>query len=152
MLLPCGITGFDPVPEVGRVPSLRDFRADCWQIAITLNAKVENREPEPYTSFVSQMLIWPDTSVVVLLNNNYPVLAFCQPFKTGTLEFEFIDNAKVSELFVGVGNYEIWGKEILDLPVQNEMCKELGPSEKRRVDYFWSGRTRVGDVVFNHWD
>ena len=152
MLLPCGVTGFDLVPAGCRVPSLREFRSDCWHVAIALDAKVEDREKEAYTSFVSQMLVWPDTSLVLLLNNNYPILALCQPFKVGTVEFEFVHNARVSELFFELGKYEIWAKDALDLPIRNEMCKELGPSEKRRVEYFWSGRTRVGDVVFNHWD
>ena len=157
MILPRGITGFDlgvdAVATAATVPGLREFRADCWQVAIQLNAKVENCKTEKCASFVSHLLVWPDAAIVVLLSNSYPVLALCQSFQAGTIAFEFVDNARVTELFSELGEYDIWTKDTLDLPLKNEMWKELGPSEKRRVKYFRKGvPKRVGDVVFSHWD
>ena len=154
MLLRRGVTGFDSPAYGIAVPGLREFRADCWHVAISFNAKVEHRDPVlPSTSFVSQVLVGPNSSFVILLNNSLPIDGLCQPYEPGTVEFAFVDNEKIAGLFSEFGKYEIWSKSVLDLPVTNEMCAELGPSEKRRMDYFRiPGRTRVGDVVYNHWD
>jgi hypothetical protein len=154
MLLPRGVTGFDSPVDGIAVPGLREFRADCWHVAISVNAKVEHCDPVlPYTSFVSQVLVRPDSTVVILLNNSLPIVGLCLPYEFGALAFEFVDNERIVSLFTEIGKYELWSKSVLDLPITNEMCAELGPSEKRQLDYFRiPGRTRVGDVVYNNWD
>jgi hypothetical protein len=154
MLLPRGVTGFATPEEGVNRPGLRDFRADCWQVALALNAKVENRETRICTSFESHMLVWPDSALVVLLNNTLPILALCQPYPDGTVTFDFTDNEKVADLFEQIGKYEIWRKQDLDAPLTDEMCERLGAAEKRELKYWRHGwhTMRVGDVVFNHWD
>ena len=153
LLLPRGVTGFAEAVEGTTVPDLRGFRADCWHVARNLKAKVEDVEMWPPSSFVAQALIWPESAIVVLLNQTVPILGFCEPFKPGTGQFEFIDNEKAAGVFAEFGKYEIWSKNVLDLHIRKEMCDALGPSEKRRWKYFRKGvQKRVGDVVFNHWD
>jgi hypothetical protein len=153
MLLPRGVTGFDS-PEAGIiVPSLREFRADCWQVALALGAKAENREQELCTSFVSQTIVWPDYSLIVLLNTSHPILALCKPFEPGTIAFEFTDNEKVMERFSEFQRYDVWRQKNLSKLFVNKMGKQLGPTENEKLNYFRKGiAKRIGDVIFNHWD
>jgi hypothetical protein len=153
MRFPLGVTGLGP-PHDSSSPSLRQFRADCWQVARALDAKVEDLEPNAISNFESQALVRPDLSVVILLNKFVPIVGLCKPFEFGTVVFEYIDHKKVADGFLKTGRYEVWTRERLELLVKDEMWEGLLESEQRHLKYWrkYQNGMRVGDLVFNHWD
>jgi hypothetical protein len=152
MRFPRGVTGFAPAMET--FTDARQFRADCFDVARNLNAKVRNREIDFWKSYVAQDLVWPDLALVVLLNKAVPIIGFCQVFEPGTLDFEFLDHERVAAQFLEQKRYELWNKAQLDSFVTDEMFEDLIEPEQRHAKYWrkYHRPMRVGDVVFNYWD
>ena len=154
MHFPRGVTVYGPAIEKVTSPDMPQFRADCWSVARNLKAKVENCDPDPFKSYDAQILVWPDTSIVVVLNKVVPILAFCELFEPLTSVLKFIDHGKAAAEFLDMKAYEVWSKDQLELLVTDEMFEDLIPSEQRHVKYWRKCHRpmRVGDVVFNYWD
>ena len=116
-----------------------------------MGADVKNHEWQQYTNFVYQSLVWPDSSVVVLLNLKVPIIGFCMPIELPGDRLEFLDNGRVATAFSEFDKYQITSKSDLNVPLKNEMTSDLGPIELKMVKYF-GNNLRVGDVIFNAWD
>lgn len=158
MILPRGITGSN-VPKGHALCDADEFRAHCWQAAIALKGRVEDRRQEldsTFTSFMTQVIVLPEHEVTVLLNKVYPWVGFCRPLEPGDCWLEFVDPIPLTTSFAAIVQYLILSQRELDQPVTKAMCTELGAAELQSLKY-WSklaghGKLRVGEVIFNFWD
>jgi hypothetical protein len=143
-----GITGFDFPNELC---DLRAFRTCCHVAARTAGARLlEIKEPSIGCNYALARFVFSDSAVVALLNEVYPVLAFANCPLEWEVLFAYVDSPNLAEVFATYGQYTVVSSEELNCALTLDMCKDLSPSELKRVRYFRP--QRVGDVIFNYWD
>jgi hypothetical protein len=152
--LPRGITGFGHVDDPPLpVCDFYAFRGHCHTAARLVGAQVLTIEPpgrRVSTSFAQALLDFADSSVAVLLNAHFPVIAFAAPLVEGETCARFCEAPLLAAVFRQFGLYEMPNVAELEAPMTLEVCRHLAPTEMDQVTH-WRPR-RVGDVVFNFWD
>jgi hypothetical protein len=157
MELERGITGIQGRKDHSPEPPLSDlkaFRSRCHVAARIVGAKIQSiqdpREAAKLCNYAMARFEFSDCVVAVLLNLIHPIVAFAKYPVEGQIIFEYIDHASLAQAFRTFGEYAVATGEELSRPLVREMCKELSPTELKRVGYFRPAR--VGDVIFNYWD
>lgn len=156
MILPRGITGFN-VPKRHHGPDRRGFLADCWQAAVGLRGRVENRpQVADCVNFDAWRIVLPGGEVTALLNHFYPWVGFCRPREPGGLQLDFVQPGRFGAALADAGQYRVLTQEELIHPMTEPMAGELRKGERLQLKYWGDvagrGKLRVGDVVFNFWD
>lgn len=158
MILPRGVTGFD-VPKGHRGPDRRGFLADCWQAAIGLRGRVEDRPQVAEwvcVNFDAWRIVLPGGEVTALLNQFHPWVGFCRPLEPGSSHLDFVEAEAIGAALADWGRYRVLTQAELMSPMTETMVGELGKGErsqlKRWAKVAGRGGLRVGDVVFNFWD
>lgn len=152
MIILCsGITGFQPAPTVKE----NNFKQICYK---TLGSKViEFVGKEASQSFYECIVKMRDNRVHILLNSQYPFMAFTSARQVYTDSFPFINEPDLANSFKQ--HYKILHHVQLTEPliykqkgkkVIVENRNDLHKEELKQIAY-WEPKT-VGDVVFNYWD
>ncbi|WP_233880077.1 hypothetical protein [Virgibacillus halodenitrificans] len=152
MILLAGITGFQPAPSTKE----KDFKAICYS---SLDSDgVEFVETKGFVkNFYECVIKMKSKRVHALLNSQYPFIAFTSSRQVDELNFPFIDDVKLSNIFSPY--YEVLCFEQLNEPVRyHRQCKNiildnentLHQVELKQLAY-WKPKT-VGEIVFNYWD
>ena len=149
-----GIHGRNDPPTEPQFSDVRAFRSHCHLAARKVGARLRTIQGYTEAARVCNYAIarfeFPDSTVAVLLNAVHSVVAFAKWPAEGQGAFEYIDHPRLADAFQALGDYVIAPSEELNRPLVREMCKDLAPTEKKRVRYFRP--SRVGDVIFNYWD
>ncbi|MBP3951835.1 hypothetical protein [Bacillus suaedae] len=151
LILSSGITGFLPAPSVDE----KEFKQICYSLfgSKVLNY-IEYRTAENFYECVVQI---GDREVHVLLNGQYPLMAFTSKRELDVYYFPFINEPELSKMFEPY--YEILNLDQLSEPLNyikrgNKISMEndnsLHQDELKQI-IFWQPRS-VGEVVFNYWD
>jgi hypothetical protein len=158
MKLPFGITGLwdmrDPRRPPAR-PDVRIFRGHCYEAAHGIGARVLS-VTEPWhgnlpRSFSLGLLETPQETVAILLNLQYPFLAFAEPpLSRGFLVRRFRDYPVLADQFQIFGIYEILTMAEIEQPPTDDALSDLTKGERKEVRH-WQPR-HLGDVIFNFWD
>lgn len=152
MLILCsGITGFQPAPSVDE----SEFKQICYSL---FGSKVlDYIEDRTAKNFYECVVKVEDRIVHVLLNGQYPFIAFTSARELDVNYFSFINEPELSKMFKQyykvlncnqLGEpfrYIKKGKKII---VKNENSLHQGELEQL---VYWQPKT-VGEVVFNYWD
>lgn len=151
---------------------LKQFRADCYEVARTIHAKVlEVREGGQYRNYrLCRMQLreyhnCSSMNVTILLN--YNMLAFSS---TEDIPFVFFDVPLLQAAFESLQDevsafesleYEyVPGFESLEYEVLSKEYLETDPTEKHIADLsaeelkdyrYWTPN-QIGEIIFNHWD
>lgn len=152
MLILCsGITGFQPAPLIEE----NEFKQLCYSL---FGKKVlDFKEDRTVENFYECVIKVEDKRVHVLLNGQYPFLAFTSNRESNVHYFPFINEPELSKIFEH--HYKILSLNQLNEPlrytqkgkkiiVKNE--NTLHQDELEQLVY-WQPKT-VGEVVFNYWD
>ena len=151
LILRAGITGFQPAPSVNE----NKFKQICFN---SLGSKViDFVGKEASQSFYECIVKVRDKRIHILLNCQYPFMAFTSTRQLYTDYFPFIDEPEIAQPFKQY--YKILHPNQLNEPlsyiqkgekiiVKNE--NNLHQDELQQLAY-WEPKT-VGDVVFNCWD
>ncbi|MBD2536071.1 hypothetical protein H6G97_44845 [Nostoc flagelliforme FACHB-838] len=130
---------------------LKQFRADCYEVARTIHAKVlEVREGGQYRNYYlcrMQLREYHNCSsmnVTILLN--YHLLAFSS---TEDIPFVFFDVPLLQAAFESL-EYEVLSKEYLETDPTEEHVADLSAEELK--DYRYWTPNQIGQIIFNHWD
>lgn len=152
MLILCsGITGFQPAPAIDK----NQFKQICYS---TFGNQVSDFiANDKEKSFSECIIIMNDRTVHILLNNQYPLIAFTSARDIKEQFLPFIEK----QVFLKVFNqyYKVLSPDQLNEPliytqkgkkiiVKNE--NSLHQAELEQLLY-WNPKT-VGEVVFNYWD
>lgn len=145
--LPTGITrGIEPW-------GLKQFRADCYEVARTIHAKVlEVREGGHYKNYyLCRMQLreyhnYSSMNVVILRNDPYQMLAFSS---TEEIPFVFLNLPLLQVAFEAL-EYEVLSKEYLESDPTEQDIADLSAEELK--DYRYWRPSRIGEIIFNHWD
>jgi hypothetical protein len=154
MILQKGITGLswgNLQPQA--TSNYRAFRGHCYEAARESGAFIRSiLTPRSVMAcnYALAVFDFSDTSVAVLLNEVFPLLAFAVPPAEGQVLLEFVDFPKLAAEFERWGNYTILQAVELLEPLTREMYQELAPMEQKTIRYFRP--QRVGDVIYNCWD
>lgn len=163
-LLP-GVTGYciDEYPTPWRFPTVSYviFKTLCHTAGRMMNARVRMVEQQLYCNFWVCYFssIQPNRKYVILANDSYPFLAFCQMpmgLKEGEQGFEpfsskpFIEPPELKEAFRQVSDWIIVPLDVLTMPVASADMSRLNVFERRMVKHFET--ERVGDIIFNCYD
>ncbi|MFD1851350.1 hypothetical protein [Oceanobacillus bengalensis] len=151
LILRSGITGFQPAPSVEEL----EFKQICY--SLFGSKALDYTEDETAKNFYECILKVKDKKVHVLLNAQYPFIAFTATRELDVLHFPFINEPELSTIFEQY--YEVLNLNQLNEPlrytqkgkkiiVQNE--NTLHQDELEQLIY-WQPKT-VGAVVFNDWD
>lgn len=152
MLILCsGITGFLPAPSVEE----NKFKQICYSL---FDSKVlDYVGAEAGRNFCECIVKGKDKRIHILLNSQYPFMAYTSTRDINVNDFPFIDEPELSKLFKQYYKilspsqlnerlrYTQKGKKIF---VKNE--NNLHQAELEELVH-WKPKT-VGDVVFNYWD
>ena len=151
LILRSGITGFLPAPSVKE----NKFKQICYSL---FGSKVlDFIGAEAGKNFYECIIKIKDKRIHILLNGQYPFMAFTSTREVYVKYFPFIDEPELSKLFNQY--YKILHPNQLNEPlrytqkgakiiVKNE--NHLHQDELEELVY-WKPET-VGDVVFNYWD
>ncbi|MEH2080666.1 MAG: hypothetical protein V7K89_11865 [Nostoc sp.] len=132
--------------------SLKQFRADCYEAARTLHARVLEVKGSDYHSYSVCNMQLPayhkcnSINVTILRNGNYPIIGFSS---TQEAPFIFLDVPRLQEVFEALG-YEVWSKEYLETDPIEEHITDLTPQEIE--DYNYWRPNQIGQMVFNFYD
>ncbi|MDZ8227866.1 MULTISPECIES: hypothetical protein [unclassified Nostoc] len=140
---------------------LKQFRADCYEVARTIHAKVlEVREGGQYRNYrLCRMQLREyhncnSMNVTILLN--YYMLAFSS---TEDIPFVFFDVPLLQAAFESLEyevpafeslKYEVLTKEYLETDPTEEHVADLSAEELK--DYRYWTPNQIGQIIFNHWD
>lgn len=151
LILSSGISGFQPAPTVKE----KEFKQLCYSLfGKKALDYIEDRTTKNFYEFVIKV---GDKKVHILLNGQYPFMAFTSSRESDVHYFPFINEPELSKMFER--HYKVLsfnqlneplrytqkGKEIL---MENE--NSLHKDELKQLSY-WQPKT-VGEVVFNYWD
>lgn len=151
LILRSGITGFQPAPSVKE----NKFKQICYSL---FGSKVlDFIGGEPGKSFYECIIKVKDKRINILLNSQYPFIAFTSTRELNMDYFPFIDEPDIAKPFKQY--YKILHPNQLNEPlryiqkgdkiiVENE--NNLHQDELDQLA-FWEPKT-VGNVVFNYWD
>ncbi len=154
LLLLNGVTGF--IVEGIQQPDAKQFKTLCFTLISQNGGKIINfEEPKIATNFFNVEIMVFGQRLHLLLNGNYPFLAFAS--EVGYSSHNFIDMPELSKQFSPY--YNVLGTKELNEPIcwkkgnqksvlQN--ANKLDRLELKEVAYF--GARRIGEVIFNHWD
>ena len=152
--LPRGVTGFWSVRDCP-APSTneQEFRAYCHTVARQLGGTVTKYEgphdnyPRNFASTTLQVL---NSSVLVLLNGHYPLMAFAKPPGRSSMFAEFVDAPELAAEFHKFDRYTLYSTSDLEQPLTPAVISNLYKAEVYEIKY-WNAAT-LGEVVFNYWD
>jgi hypothetical protein len=128
---------------------LKQFRADCYEAARTIYAKVLEVKGDRYNNYsVCNMQLsayhkCSSMNVVILRNASYPILAFSSTEET---PFIFLDVPHLQAAFDALG-YEVLSKEYLETYPTEEHFTYLSPQELEVYNYL--NPSQIGELVFN---
>ncbi len=83
-----------------------------------------------------------------MLNATYPLVGFAIENKKG--EIDFVHEPSLSSGFSKFGRYSVLSEQVLVQRITDESVEDLSEAEIDQMSY-WKP-TRVGEVIFNHWD
>ena len=153
MILQRGTTGFRHYKDAA-LPTvdLRESRAVFHAVARAVSATVihnPRRSPNTECSFADALLELADQRVAVLQNCFHPIIAFATESNLDGNP-EFIDHVELTRAYSAHPEFAILSVETLTRYPTAEMLADLAPAEIEQFNY-WKP-SRLGDVIFNHWD
>lgn len=152
-LLRPGVTGFGGAP--GRSPGAAEFKAACMHaLRLTrtgrwLAADAPDAGRNHHRALVE--LAPTSTRVWILLNLAHPLLAFARADDERDPSYDFIDLPALAAGFYTP--FECVPAALLDAPFDWQDASRRGlldPTSLAQARY-WRP-TRIGELVFNHWD
>lgn len=152
MILCAGVTGFQPAPSI----EVKAFKAICY--ASFAPHRVEFVENDGLANNFYECIIQLDNRKVhVLLNRQYPFIAFSSTRSVDEETFPFIDDMKLRNCFSPY--YRVLTVEQLNEPIiKRQRGKNMVLDNEHNLHdaelkelAFWKPKT-VGEVVFNNWD
>ena len=151
MIFPKGTTGFFSVGDTIPVVDPKEFSKACYHLATGLKAKVISITTQLQTArnyYQADMEI-RDQTILILCNTTHPFIAFANPsdaFVCG----DFFDDAELASLIEVIEPFIVLPADVLNSEPETEQLSELSDTEISQIEY-WRP-SRLGDVVFNHWD
>ena len=152
MLLLCsGITGFQPAPTIEK----SEFQHICYSL---YGSNVLNFiDDGPAKNFYECIIKVNGKKVHVLLNSQYPFMAFTSNRKIEEHSFPFVDEPELVKMLEPY--YKVLNSSQLNEPIRYtqkgkkitiENVNSLHQAELEQLVH-WQPKT-VGEVVFNYWD
>lgn len=159
LVLPRGVTGFlgRRGEERGTV-DLKAFKQACFATARSVRAKVAEVRGAGSDGMARschharlRLDQGPTPAILVLCNAHAPLVAFADPAHHVAASPVFVDARNLAERLGQVAvDFRMLSVADLEQPVRPNAIAELNDAELQQVRY-WRP-SRIGDVVFNHWD
>ncbi|CAM3890121.1 hypothetical protein [Lederbergia lenta] len=157
MLLLNGVTGLtDGSDGDYQQQDGKQFKKLCFSFVLPNGGKIINfTEPQIDTNFFKVEVEIFGRRRYILLNESYPFLAFAS--NVGYFSIDFVDESRLAELFSPfycvVEAIELNEPLKIKLGPKNDILEndnELSRLELKEIAY-WRP-TKIGSVIFNHWD
>lgn len=127
-------------------PDSHHFKELCFMLMMQCGGKVLGfKEPQIATNFFDVEVSLFQKQLHILLNENYPFLAFASHVEY--FYIHFCEEPELNKLFSPY--YRVLGTKELSAPLDLKE-NELDPSELQQIAY-WKPVT-LGEVIFNFWD
>ncbi|OIJ19163.1 hypothetical protein BKP45_14240 [Anaerobacillus alkalidiazotrophicus] len=151
LILRYGVTGFYPAPSVSKT----EFRDLCYSLFRKKIFKFIGGETGK--SFYECIIKEKDDNFHILLNAQYPFLAFTAPRKLDTHDLPFIEIPEIAKPLNQF--YEILSPAQLNEPfIYTKKGRKIRVKNKNKLHHeelqqiaYWESKT-VGEVVFNFYD
>lgn len=157
MLLLNGVTGLTDGSDGNyQQQDVKQFKNLCFSLVIPNDGKILNfTEPQIDTNFFKVEVEIFGRQRYILLNESYPFLAFAS--NVGYFNIDFVYESRLAELFrpfyCVVEAIELNEPLKIKFGPKNKILEndnELSRLELEQIAY-WKP-TKIGEVIFNHWD
>jgi len=151
MILPKGTTGFFSAEDKPSQVNPKQFSKACFNLVSGMKAKVLciSTQLEPDKNYYYAALEIKGRSVLILCNTSHPYIAFAKPGEDVIYE-DFFDDADLASVFKAIKSFEVLPADILNAKPEPNQLSELSEVEISEIEH-WKP-SRLGEIVFNHWD